>query len=77
MEGNNFWKLEYDRWDICSAACQKGKEASVPVYKFLKNALVRKYGEDFYAQMEGMADYIAESEDWFVVLKIPLLFISK
>ncbi len=44
--------LNYDRWDICSPACELGDQLGVPVYKFLKEALIRKYGEDWYAELE-------------------------
>lgn len=44
--------LNYDRWDICSAACTLGDEFKVPLYKFLKTALVRKYGEEWYGELE-------------------------
>ncbi|MEM6829165.1 MAG: DUF3109 family protein [Bacteroidota bacterium] len=47
-----FEALYYDRWEICSPACDLGKELKVPVYKFLKDALTRKYGEDWYLQLE-------------------------
>jgi hypothetical protein len=43
--------LNYDRWDICSAACTLGDKLGVPVYKFLKDALVRKYGETWYQEL--------------------------
>lgn len=48
--------LNYDRWDICSAACTNGEKLKVPVYKFLKNALIRKYGEEFYAELDEVAE---------------------
>lgn len=44
--------LNYDRWDICNPACKLGDELKVPVYKFLKGPLVRKYGEDWYINLE-------------------------
>ncbi|MEZ4988487.1 MAG: DUF3109 family protein [Saprospiraceae bacterium] len=53
-----FEALNYDRWDICSAACTKGKEARLPVYQFLKNALIRKYGTDFYDELDAYAQTI-------------------
>jgi hypothetical protein len=43
--------LNYDRWDICDAACSLGKQLGVPLYRFLKDALIRKYGEEWYAQL--------------------------
>ena len=47
-EYRNFSAINYHEWDVCSDACTLGKELQVPVYKFLKTPLIRKYGEDFY-----------------------------
>jgi len=44
--------LNYDRWDICSPACSLGEALKVPVYKFLKEPLIRKYGESWYQELE-------------------------
>jgi hypothetical protein len=44
----NFDALNYDKWDICSPACELGENLGVPVYKFLKEPLIRAYGEDWY-----------------------------
>lgn len=44
--------LNYDRWQICNPACGLGKALGVPVYRFLKEALIRKYGEVWYKQLE-------------------------
>ena len=54
---NDFEALNYSRWDICSAACSAGKKDKIPVYKFVKNALIRKYGEDFYNELDAAAQY--------------------
>ena len=43
--------LNYNRWHICDPACQLGKSLQVPLYVFLKEALVRKYGETWYAEL--------------------------
>ncbi|MGB0428593.1 MAG: DUF3109 family protein, partial [Flavobacteriales bacterium] len=51
-----FESLLYHKWDICSPACALGAELKVPVYKFLKQALTRKYGADWYAELERIAD---------------------
>jgi len=48
---DEFEALNYDHWDICNPACHLGKELSVPVYKFLKDALQRKFGEDWYNEL--------------------------
>lgn len=44
--------LNYDQWDICDAACKLGSNLKVPIYKFLKEPLIRKYGEQWYADLE-------------------------
>lgn len=43
------------REDLCSAACSLGKKLKVPVYVFLKDSLVRKYGLSFYEALEASA----------------------
>lgn len=47
-----FEVLNYDRWHICRDACSFGRELKVPVYRFLKGPLIRKYGEDWYRELE-------------------------
>lgn len=49
-----FEALNYDEWDICKAACNLGEEMKMPVFRFAKDALIRKYGEEFYEQLEGI-----------------------
>ncbi|MFD2161854.1 DUF3109 family protein [Paradesertivirga mongoliensis] len=44
--------LHYDRWHICSSACSFGRELKVPVFRFLKEPLIRKYGEEWYNELE-------------------------
>ena len=53
-----FEALNYDKWDICSAACSHGKKLQVPVYQFVKDALIRKYGAVFYEELDQMAQYL-------------------
>lgn len=47
-----FDMLHYDRWSICSDACTLGNEHIVKVYQFLKEPLIRKYGADWYDELE-------------------------
>ncbi len=51
---NGFDVLKYDKWDICNAACTLGDEHKVRIYEFLKDALTRKYGDEFYAQLKAL-----------------------
>lgn len=43
--------INYSRWHICSAACTLGESLGVPLYKFLKEPLIRKYGEGWYREL--------------------------
>ncbi|MDG2195176.1 MAG: DUF3109 family protein [Polaribacter sp.] len=56
QEYSEFSAVNYNKWKICDDACTLGKELQVPVYKFVKQALVRKFGEDWYAELEKVAD---------------------
>jgi len=58
-----FEALNYYEWDLCSQACELGKKNKIPVFKFVKNALTRKYGEDFYQEMEIAFDEKNKTED--------------
>ena len=51
-----FAAVNYDNWDICSDACLLGKELQVPVYKFVKEALIRRFGIDWYTELEQVAE---------------------
>lgn len=53
-----FEALNYHEWDICSAACELGDKEKVPVYRFLKEAIIRKYGEDFYEELDAAAEHL-------------------
>ena len=44
--------LNYSTWDICEPACACGEELNVSVFRFLKEPLIRKYGLDFFNQLE-------------------------
>ncbi|HRH66392.1 MAG TPA: DUF3109 family protein [Bacteroidia bacterium] len=48
--------LNYDRWIICKAACKLGDSLKVPVFKFLKESLTRKYGKKWYKDLEFAAE---------------------
>jgi hypothetical protein len=44
--------LTYNEWSICSPACQLGNSLGVPVFRFLKDSLIRAFGEPFYEELE-------------------------
>ncbi|MEC5394009.1 DUF3109 family protein [Bergeyella sp. RCAD1439] len=59
---STFSALNYHEWPICSDACELGEALKVPVYKFLKEPLVRKYGEGFYRTLCEAAEEWEKSE---------------
>lgn len=46
-----FQALNYSTWDICAPACDCGEKLNVPVFRFLKEALIRAFGEPFYKEL--------------------------
>lgn len=53
---NGLVGLNYHRWNVCHAAVKKGRELGLPVYKFLKAPLIARFGAEWYAELEQMAD---------------------
>lgn len=51
----NFRTLSYDRWEICSAACDLGLKEQVPLYQFLKEAIINSFGEEFFEALDAAA----------------------
>lgn len=46
-----FEAVNYHQWSVCSDACTLGRSLQVPLYKFLKDPLIRKYGESWYSNL--------------------------
>lgn len=47
--------VNYHKWEICDPACSLGVELQVPVYKFVREALIRKFGDKWYDELEKIA----------------------
>lgn len=54
-EYSEFSAVNYHKWHICDSACELGKQLKTPIYKFVKEALIRKFGEDWYMELEEIA----------------------
>jgi hypothetical protein len=59
----DFEALNYHRWDICSPACSLGDKLGVPIYKFLKEPLIRKYGQSWYNELVEQIENQVERTD--------------
>ena len=52
---NGLVGLNYHRWRICDGAVKKGRELHLPLYRFLKEPLIRRFGEAWYEELEAVA----------------------
>ena len=49
---NDFKAVNYHEWDICECAVKLGNEVGEPLYKYLKEPLIRKFGKQWYEELE-------------------------
>lgn len=61
-EYETYHAVNYDTWNICSPACESGKKQGIRVYEFVKDGLIRKYGEEFYEQLDAYAKQQDEND---------------
>jgi hypothetical protein len=59
---NEFQALNYDQWDICAPACACGDALDVPVFRFLKEPLVRAFGAEFFKELEIVSDELKKGD---------------
>ncbi len=52
----NFTAVNYHKWSVCHAAWELGEKTGTPVYRFLKEPLVRRFGTEWYEQLELAAE---------------------
>jgi hypothetical protein len=57
-----FTALNYNRWSICEPAVDLGRKNGVPLYRFLKEPLIRKFGEDWYNEVCEAADLMKSND---------------
>ncbi len=60
--GNGLVGLNYHRWAVCSDAIEKGKALNLPVYQFLKEPLIRRFGKEWYDELCEVAQLVLSSE---------------
>jgi hypothetical protein len=54
VEKDGFTHILYHEWSVCVPAKRKGEHEGIPLWKFLKAPMIRKFGEDWYARLEKM-----------------------
>lgn len=60
---NEFTALNYNEWNICKSACACGDKLDVKVYKFLKEPIVRAFGEEFFTELETVDKEIEKQKE--------------
>ncbi len=58
----DFEAVNYHQWNICSDALKLGIQTGTPLYVFLKEPLIRKYGEEWYEQLCIAARHLGQRE---------------
>ena len=56
--GNGTVALNYHRWQVCRDAVEKGRQLDLPVYRFLKEPLIRRFGAEWYQELEQMVEQL-------------------
>jgi hypothetical protein len=51
-----FQAINVDQWHICKPACKCGEQLNIPVFKFLKQAIIRKWGAEFFKDLDVVAN---------------------
>ena len=49
---NDYTAVNYHKWNLCKCARKLGNKMQMPVYQFLKEPLIRKFGADWFNQLE-------------------------
>lgn len=53
--GGGLVGLNLHRWAVCDSAFRRGRELDLPVYRFLREPLIRRFGEEWYRELEAVA----------------------
>ena len=52
--------VNYNQWSVCAPACALGKKLKLPVYSFVKDALTRKYGQEWFSELDKAAKLLVK-----------------
>ena len=60
---NGTFVLNYHRWSVCRDAVECGRKIGLPVYKALKEPIIRRFGEDFYKALKCAEELLKEQDN--------------
>ena len=58
----NFTAVNYSHWDICDDACSFGEQLGVQTYQFLKEPLIRRFGQEWFEELELVDKHLNKKE---------------
>ena len=58
---NGMTGLNYHRWSVCAPARECGRKLGIPVYKALREPIVRRFGEEFYRALEAAEELLRDN----------------
>lgn len=58
----DFTAVNYHRWSVCRPALKLGRKEGVPLYRFLREPLIRKFGEEWYREVVEAATWLKEKK---------------
>lgn len=50
-EYGEFTAVNYHQWDVCHCAVKRGNECGVPLYQYLREPLIRRFGQEWYDEL--------------------------
>jgi hypothetical protein len=56
---SSYRAVNYHRWTVCKCAVVLGNKERLPLYRFLEEPLIRKFGQEWYNQLVAAAAYVA------------------
>ena len=57
--GDGLFGITYHRWSICQSAVDKGRKLGLPLYVFLREPLIRRFGDEWYGKLVELADELS------------------
>lgn len=57
----DFTAVNYDKWQVCKAAIPQGEKLGLYIYQFLKEPLIREFGEEWYEELQIAADSLLKA----------------
>ena len=62
-QSGEYTMVNYHRWEVCKCACKLGKKLDIPVYKFLKEPLIRRIGAEWNKELETVVKELKKQKD--------------